>query len=115
MILACLWAKKGKSSRRIKQHSAARAVLRLLLARRRPPEPGGNRRRVVFPLNHELRAALIETKHLVRKVQPVHDEVEPVAQPQTSLRVHLQVRIEVNVAERSLQASRRRSRTVGAV
>src|SRR6266478_7459206 len=99
---------KEKSSRQ--NHKVRRELLKrklLLLARRRPPEARGDCRRVVFTLNHELLAALIEAEHLVRQVQSVSHKGEPARQPHTPLRVHLQVRVEVAIAKRPFESARR--------
>ena len=73
----------------------------LFLAWRRPAHTGRNRGLIVFALDHELRAALIEAEHFVVEIEPVHDKAKPVREPNAALGVHLEMRIKVDVAERA--------------
>src|SRR5262252_9267241 len=68
-----------------------------------PAEAEGVGRFVVFALDHELRAALIETENLIRQVQAVGDEMQPVRQPDATLDIQLQMGVKVLIAERSVQ------------
>src|SRR5713101_4349153 len=70
----------------------------------RPPEAYCDCRLVVFPLNHELGAALVEAKDLVGEIEAVHDEVPAAGQTDAALSVNLQVRVEVAVTERSCRS-----------
>src|ERR1700758_1751474 len=70
-----------------------------------PAETHGVRRLIIFALNHELCASLIETKYFVCQVEAIGDETEAMRQPDAALRVNLQVGVEILVAERALEST----------
>src|SRR5205085_11695616 len=62
---------------------------------------------VELALNRILLAALVKSKYLVRQIQPIRNEAEPLVEAVASLDVYLRMRIEVLVAVRSLQPEHR--------
>src|SRR5579885_754809 len=80
-------------------HWARHAVPSLMLSNGRPAETGGEGGFVILALNHELGAALVKAEDFVVDVQAVHQEGQAVGHLDTALGVHLQVGVEINVAE----------------
>src|SRR5215475_14269469 len=72
-----------------------------------PTKAGGDGRAIVFALQHELFAAVVEAEDFVIQVQAVHDEGQAVSKADTSLRVNLKMRVEIVVAKRPFDAPRR--------
>src|SRR5690349_19807812 len=85
----------------------------LLLELRRPAEAHRYCGPIILPLNHVLRAALIEAEDFIGQVQAIHDKREAMAQLITSLSVHLQMRVKVGIAERPIEAACRCRTGVG--
>src|SRR6267378_2827066 len=54
---------------------------------------------VEFALEHVLRASVVKTEDLVVDVEPIHDETEAMSELDATLRIKLQVGVEVIVAE----------------
>ena len=78
---------------------------RLFLAHGRPTESGRDRGLVIFPLNHVLRAALIEAEYFVGKIETVHHEAKPTMQTEAPLGVDLKVRIKIDVTEGATESA----------
>src|SRR5258708_25067732 len=76
------------------------------LVQGRPAEARGHGRLVIFPLDHVLRAALIEAENFVVEIEAIHDELQAMYQAIAALNVHLEVGIEVDVAIWPLDSSR---------
>src|SRR5215813_1048765 len=72
-----------------------------------PAEAGGDGRPVVFALQHELLAAVIEAEDFVVEVEAIHNEGQAMRQANAALGVNLKVRVEIIVTEGALQTEGR--------
>ena len=79
-----------------------------LLVRMRIAQPEFIAGLVVFALDGEAWAALIETEYFIRQVQACNDELQSVIHAKTTLRVDLGMRIEVNVTPWTFNPERHR-------
>ena len=77
-----------------------------LFVGRRPANAGRERRLIVLALDHVLRAALVEAENFVVEVEAREDHAHAVAHADDALGVDLDVRVEVDVAQRVLHAAR---------
>src|SRR5579862_5825517 len=77
-----------------------------------PAEAGRHGRLIILTLDQVLRGALIEAEYGVVQIQPVHDEGEPTAQPNAALRIHLEVRIKIDVAQGAVDPAGRAVRVL---
>ena len=66
----------------------------------RPAEAGSDGGLIEFALDHELRAAVIETEDLVIEIETVHDKAQATGHFDATLSVKLKMGIEEVVAER---------------
>src|SRR5580693_2552945 len=72
-----------------------------VLPSRLPAQAEGVSWLVVLALSHVPRAAIVETKHFVRKIEALHQRRETLRHAVTGLRINLQMRVEIVIASGS--------------